>query len=386
MGTKGVVAILVSMAILLTVVSVAKADRVDDLIQLLIDKGTISKDEGTALKKKLGPEAPAQQQQASAQQEEWTKKIEVGYNKGAYIKTPDGRFSLRTNVGLQGQFNYQWLEGQEDKTTFQVKRARLWFTGNAFESWLKYYTQITLEQSVNLRDAYMEADYYKAAVPRVGQYKVPFDREFLTSAFNLQLIDRSIANNQFNLGRDIGVQVAGFPLGDLFEYRVGMFNGSGANQDNVNTEYMYVGRAVLTPFGPYAYSQAALDDPKKPLLAIGVAGAYMPGLDPGERRILAGVLGSTSVVPVKSDVSELVGDMAFKLHGFSFEGGYYYRIIDPKAPTRFGSTNAWGYYAQAGYFLIPKKFEVAARYSYMNPDTPTQRANNNQYEVTGGVS
>lgn len=150
-----------------------------------------------------------------------------------------------------------------------------------------------------------------------------------------------------------------------------------------------VGRVVLTPFGPYPYSQAALDTPEKPLLAVGVAGAYMPGLDPGERKTLAGRLGNTQVVPVKSDVYQLTGDVAFKYRNFSFEGAYHFRIIEPSAayaPTRFGRESASGYYVQAGYFLIPKHLEIAGRYSYVDRDNPTQKGQNKQHEVTGGVS
>jgi hypothetical protein len=167
---------------------------------------------------------------------------------------------------------------------------------------------------------------------------------------------------------------------------LGVFNGSGANKANVDTDYMYVGRLVLTPFGPVPYSQAAFGKPDKPLLAVGVAAAYMPSLNPGERSSLAGRLGSTQVVPVRSDVFQFTSDLAFQYQNFSLEGAYYYRTIDPKEPTKFGRESAYGYFLQGGYFLIPKKFEVAARYSYTNPDNPTQVDNDRKMEVTAGVS
>ncbi len=380
------VAIALVFAVFTMPFSSVAAEQAEELISILEKKEVITKEEAATLRKPA--KVPAQPAKAGEGgiKEDWTKNMEVGYNKGAYVKTKDGRFSLLMNVRLQGQYNYQFLDDRDDTSTFQVKRARLITSGNAFHPWLKYFVQLTLEQSVNLRDAYIEAAYFKWLTPTFGQYKVPFDREFLTSAFNLQLIERSIANTEFNLGRDVGLQIAGFPLGEMFEYRLGIFNGSGANQDNINNNYMYVGRFVFTPLGPYPYSQAALDTPKKPLLAVGAAGAYLPGLEPTERRTLAGRLGSTQVVPVRSDVYQYTADLAFKLLNFSFEGGYYYRTIDPRVSTPFGRQNGWGYFAQAGYFIIPKHFEVAGRYSYLNPDNPVRRGNNNQYELTGGVS
>jgi hypothetical protein len=149
---------------------------------------------------------------------------------------------------------------------------------------------------------------------------------------------------------------------------------------------MYVGRLVYTPFGSYPYSQGALDTPSSPKLAIGAAGAYLPGLEPGERRSLAGPLGNTNIVPVNSDVYQLAADLAFKYQNFSFEGGYQFRNIDPEKATPFGEESAQGFYLQGGYFVIPKEFELAARYSWVNPDNPNSKNNNNQQEYTGGLS
>jgi hypothetical protein len=65
-----------------------------------------------------------------------------------------------------------------------------------------------------------------------------------------------------------------------------MFNGSGGNQGNVDKDFINVGCLAWTPFGPYPYSQAALDIPDSPKLAFGMAGANLPGLEPGEREKL----------------------------------------------------------------------------------------------------
>jgi len=378
--------VVVSMFVIGT--TVARAEQTEKLIKILIDKGIITSEEAKALEMEVKKEAPAKEAKSEAASgEDWTKKIEAGYDKGAYVKTPDDRYSLKLNVRTQGRFRYRAREEQDDDASFDVRRARILAGGNVFYPWMKYGTQVTLEGgSAALRDAWIEAAYYDAAKPRIGQYKVPFDREFLTSAFNLQLIDRSLANGQFSLQRDIGVQLSGKFLQDQLNYAVGMFNGSGANQGNQDQNFMYVGRLVYTPFGSYPYSQAALDTPNTPKLAVGVAGAYLPGLEPGERNSLAGVLGDTNIVPVNSDVYQLTTDLAFKYRNVSFEGGFYFRNIDPEEDTPFGEQEAYGYYLQGGYFLIPKTLEVAARYSWMDPDNPTSKDDNQQEEYTAGMS
>ena len=387
-GKRILVSVLVVMVMIVFSSTIARADQTDKLIEILKEKGTITEEEAKSLEKEVkGAESGKEAEGEASSDDDWTKNIEVGYKKGAYIKTTDDRFSVKMNVHTQGAFSYEVQEDQENTTTFKVRRARLLFGGNVYYPWMRYFTQITLEGSnTGLRDAYIEATYFDWAQPKIGQYKVPFDREFLTSAFSLQLIDRSIVSNTFSLQRDIGIEISGKLLQDQLAYSVGMFNGSGANQNNVNQKFMYVGRVVYSPFGPVPYSQGALDTPASPKLSIGVAGAYLPGLKPGERKTLAGPLGNTNIVPVKSDVYELTADLVFKYQNFSLEGSYDFRNIDPNKSTPFGQEQAQGFYLQGGYFLIPKKFEVAARYAWVDPNDPNQKDDNKQQEYTGGLS
>jgi phosphate-selective porin OprO/OprP len=373
---------------LVTSANMASADSSTKLIDLLIKKGILTKDEAEALKKEAMEEEKQQQVAAEKQSAEWTNKVEAGYNNGIYIKTTDDRYSLKMNVGVQPLFSYRANDDKDDESTFRIRRARYYASGNAFYPWLKYSTQLTLEGgSAALRDAYLEATYLDYLQPRAGQFKVPFDREFLDSGFALPFIERSIASGQFSLQRDLGLQLSGTVLGKQLTYAAGVFNGSGANQNNVNTDYMYVGRVVWEPFGHYPYAQPLVGTKKETLLALGVAGAYLPGLEPGERKSLAGVLGNKDIVPVKSDVFQFTSDLALKYKRFSGEAGYYFRKIDPQeSTTTYPSTNAWGMYAQGGYFVIPDRFELAARYSYIDPDNPTGKSANREHEVTFGLN
>jgi phosphate-selective porin OprO/OprP len=382
---------------LLTSVNTARGDSNTMLINILIKKGILTKEEAEALKKEVVEEEQKQQLAQKANEEaieaakqvpEWTKNVEVGYNNGAYIKTKDDRWLLKMNVGVEPEYIYSMPDNGNDSGTFKMRRVRLWMTGNGFEPWLQYFTQFSFEgSSPALRDAYLQATKLDYLQPRFGQYKVPFDREYLDSGFALPFVERSIASDAFSLQRDIGFQLAGNLLEKRVTYAAGMFNGSGANQSNVNNKYMYVGRVVWQPFGPYPYAQPPLGTKQDPLFALGAAGAYMPGLAPGERKTFAGPLGNTQIVPVTSDVYELTSDVAFRYKRFWLGGGYYFRNIDPQELTGiYRSTDAWGMYAQAGFFIIPDKFEFAGRYSYVDPDNPTGKGTNPQYELTFGLN
>jgi phosphate-selective porin OprO and OprP len=402
MGKKGFcVVIAMAFMLLLGSARVSMADSTSKLIDILIKKGVLTQDEAKQIEQearsaeKAPPAAPAPmvQQQSAKEQANAAKPvlttpgIEIGYKKGAYLKTKDNRFSVKLNVGVEPYFTFDSNDEKSDTTTFRLRRARVYLKGNVAYPWLKYSTQITLEGgSAGLRDAFLKSTYLKWLQPQIGQFKVPFDREFLDSGFDLELLERSIASSMFSLQRDIGLQLGGSLMHSHLNYKVGIFNGSGANQNNVNTDYMYVGRLVWMPFDKLGYSQSAVNNPKKPRLAIGLGLAYMPGLEPGERKSLAGKLGSTSVLSVDSDVFQAVADVGFAYHQLYAEGGYFYRNIDPNSPTPYGSQDAYGFYVQGGYFLIPKTFELAARYSFADPDNPNKVSNNKVSEETFGAS
>ncbi len=370
----------------------ASADKTDKLIELLIKKQIVTAEEAEAIVNELEDTEKTASHHSSAKKAEKAsphknENIDVKYKKGIVIKTPDDNYSMKLNARFHGIFSYNNPDNSTSESTFKMRRARILASGNVFVPWLGYSTQITLEGSkAAMRDAYMEAAFYEQFTPRLGQYKVPFDREFLNGGFNLQLIERSIASSEFSLQRDIGLQISGKKVLDYFDYGLGFFNGSGANQDNVDNDYMYVGRLVWSPFGSYPYWESAVDNPSSPVFSLAVAGAYMPGLEPGERASLAGKLGDTSIVPVESDVTQWTADIAYKYGGFSLTSGYYYRNIDPKDVTSFGEQDAWGCYIQSGLFFIPKHFELAGRYAFIDPDNPEKISDNKKSEYTIGLN
>jgi hypothetical protein len=86
------------------------------------------------------------------------------------------------------------------------------------------------------------------------------------------------------------------------------------------------------------------------------------------------------------DYSTYAFDYVFKYRGFSLQAEWYWKNVTRHqkalpclqlatangpcsafAPNQLG--NATGWYVQSGYYLIPRKLEVAARYAYWDPDT-----------------
>ena len=132
---------------------------------------------------------------------------DVGYDKGFFIKSDDGDYKLKTNIQLQPQYQYVSIEGQDEVHGVQLRKARIAFSGNAFDPNLSYKFQFEAYSGrpttateadgatgPNLRDAYLDYEHNDAIGIQVGQFKTAHNREELTSSSNLQFVDRSINN------------------------------------------------------------------------------------------------------------------------------------------------------------------------------------------------
>ncbi|MGH7807071.1 MAG: porin, partial [Thermodesulfobacteriota bacterium] len=280
----------------------------------------------------------------------WYKKVEIGYKKagdGFTIKSKDGLFSLRTRLRTQFQFSINDTDDEDVATDFNIRRFRLLFDGNAFTPWLLYYLQISADNngSFSLLDTYFDFAYNTMFVPRPGQYKVPFNREFLNSTSELQLVERSIVNDEFSYGRSRGASIYGV-LGNFITYGAGVFNGNGTNGASVDSNMLYAGRIMFTPCcGELKYANSSFPsggdykiEPNfggdKPLFAIGIAAAGIPGVNIAQ-KVPSGAIEDRfenifgAPETGTADLFSLTADVNFKWSIFSIEGEFDYRNISP---------------------------------------------------------
>lgn len=213
--------------------------------------------------------------------------------------------------------------------------------------------EVILSQSVkqepDLRDAWIDFTKYHMSQLRVGQFKVPFSTQVLTSSGSLQFVDRSIALVGFTPGRDQGIMLSGQTKEKRFGYKAGVFNGNGRNRSsNNNEEYLYAVRVNFDPNGPYKLSEGAINDPQKVNWTIGGAWTQSAN-DP------AGV----------EEVTILNFFFGLKHHMFSVTGEYF----DKTSDLTTGEIDSDSFYLQTGLFVVPEKFEVAVRYAQRDPDT-----------------
>jgi phosphate-selective porin OprO/OprP len=101
---------------------------------------------------------------------------------------------------------------------------------------------------LGLRDAYLNVNYTPLANVQIGQYKVPFSYEALTSKRYIDFVERSaVTLSTVNPSRDIGIMLHG-RLGDgLLGYQLAVLNGSGQNRSDTNSAKDLAARFVLAP-------------------------------------------------------------------------------------------------------------------------------------------
>ncbi|MGK2945284.1 MAG: porin, partial [Desulfuromonadales bacterium] len=172
--------------------------------------------------------------------------------------------------------------------------------------------------------------------------------------------------------RDQGIQAAGSFADKMIDYRFGLFNGNGPNTSNAGDNHLVAGRIDINPLGAYKMDEAGWSS-DKPLVNIGGSFAWEKI---GPNDVGSGFDKDNDVMDVAlnldtlTDFNNIYGsDLTWLLWtanlnatwmGASFASEYYSLNADPDSGSDW---DADGYYLQAGYQVIPKKLELAVRYS-----------------------
>jgi len=333
--------------LLLSIISFAfsaKAQQNEDLLNVLIKKGVVTQQEADSIRAEQAIKAQAKKE------------------------TKFGVTSNTKALQISGlvQARYQGFAQSTSNNSFDLHRVRLIVSGSVTNDW-SYYTQTELAgPGVKLVDAYTSlkaGDYLKI---NAGQFKIPFSLESLTSDAQLEFIDRSqvvealvgrskdvisvTPGNQ--QGRDIGLWINGsfakLTEGYLFDYSFGVFNGAGydVTADNNNRKDIG-GRFSIHPVKDLILSADFYN---------GVANYGTPPKN--QKRNRGGF-----------DARYVIGPLSLTAE--------YDKGTD-------GSIKRDGWFGQAGYFVIPKKLQLAAKYDTYDPNKTvfTDRT----WIYTGGVN
>ena len=315
-----------------SIVFTAKSQSTYDILNLLVQKNLVSQKDADSIRAEAAIAAQANLAKVKAFPINAGKKIQLaGYT----------------------QVRYQMLEEAGKPDGFDIRRARLDVKGIISPYW-SYRVQFDLAGTPKLIDAYAELKLNDQFNFTIGQAKIPFSLENLTSSNKLELIDRSqavealvargkdVGGNQN--GRDIGIQLGGtiLKLKDrpLLDYRLGIYNGAGINVADNNEKKDFAARFILHP-----------------LTGLDISGA----LYNGSRFVPEIKNGTVVTTPSKNVTRDRYGfDLSYDLKNLSVRSEYTHGTDD--------QIEREGYYVQGSYYFLERKLQVLAKYDFYDAD------------------
>jgi len=301
--------------------------------------------------------------------------LDAALGRGVTIMRWDRSFSLNLRARFQGRStllspiagrNTGWSNSEG------IRRMRIVAQGRVLDDWA-YYVQLgfaglDLEPDVAspLRDAHLTWTHVRDLHVRVGQMKVPFDRQRLVSSAYLQLTDRSLSTLEFNLDRDVGLTVFSenlFGWNELLSYQVGVFGGDGRNRLGNASGALWVGRLEIKPLGPFdSLSEGDLKRSATPRLAVAAATAHNQNSNRSRSTF------SDTFQFGRIDYTHVTADLHFKWYGFSLLTSAFTRSVNTHQLVRQNeakpgierSRPGTGYYLQCGQMLTDE-VEVVGR-------------------------
>ncbi len=306
------------------------------------------------------------------------KSIAASYSKGVLLKTADDTFELRLN--LRSQMRFETTRPTEDDSQFAsrflIPRARLTVDGAVWS--VRYKLEAAFGDNGSfgfLKDLWIDKKLDGPVWLRAGLWRRPFNRQEIVSDFASELNERANTATFVGGGRDLGV---GFhndfeKSPDGIEWAVGVFNGfsGGGDRPVISTacteNTMTSAISCTTPaptnlpsdFGPAVVARVGWNTG-------GIKGYSEGDLEGGPARFAIGLnykidlanLAKGKEASLGDNVSHGLGaDAMIKVTGFSLQlGAFVMKLKSADAKL--------GYLVQPGYFVVPKRAQVAARFAY----------------------
>jgi phosphate-selective porin OprO/OprP len=167
--------------------------------------------------------------------------------------TAQADLKLPVEARLDGYLNadarYSLAEGGTE--TFLLRRARLGVTGSAYRfidfRYLMEFASSEVTAVADIQDAYLNVRFLPEVQLQVGQFKVPFGREWASSARWIDYIERATVVDETRGDREMGAALHGNLYGERVEYWLGAFNGTRVNRADNNDSKDVLLRLVAQP-------------------------------------------------------------------------------------------------------------------------------------------
>lgn len=318
----------------------------------------------------------------------------AGYNGGFFIASEKDNDSFFLRLNGWGHFrmsNSEAFGGSDGFNQLQLKRARLIFRGHAFTPAFSYFVALDgrsqADGTIRLLDYFLDYDLGSEAFGmesrrfklRLGQFKIPFTLSRFLSAQEFQFADRAMASMFFDANRSLAFGAYGErrQRDRLYTWETAIFNGlvtGGAETGavgNLDNNFAVSGRVAAYFGGDWGDDFADYQFSLSPLYRLGTAFAVskidsigqtefrgIRVVDSGERLANLLPVDVTSYL-----VDKYAVDASMKYRGWSFSSEYYFRNIGRFVGANLPNLFDHGFYLDTGYFVIPQKLELLARWS-----------------------
>ena len=330
------------------------------------------------------------------------------FGKGVPYMPQDSSFSMKFNLRIQSLYTAQYDDASESyATNFLVRRARLKFSGYAFNPNIQYKAEIGLTNrdiSVNkedgngrgasrlILDAVVKWKFTQGWALWVGQTKLAGNRERVVSSADLQFVDRSLLNSKLNIDRDAGIQLRGkLKAGNsVIKPSVAITMGEGRNITEGNFGgYDYTAHIDFLPMGEFKskgdYVGGAIKREDAPKLAFGLTFDYNDGAVRQGGQLGSFVRDSTGIY-AENTLMTFFADMMFKYQGISVMSTYGMKSGDKQIDglsKNYNTGSAFNF--QLGY-MFANNWELAGRFTTLRSDDEVYSALSDQNQYTLGVS
>ena len=186
-------------------------------------------------------------QEAAAAKAKETAGVFAGKD-GFGIKSSDNAFQLRFRAHVQA--DSRWFEDDTGRDQFLMRRVRPILEGTLYEKFGFRLMPDLAGSSLQLLDAYVDANLYTAFKIRAGKFKGPVGFERLQSPADLLMMERAFPT-QLVPNRDIGVQLSGDLFNGTLSYQAGIFDGTvdgGSTEGDNNNGKDFEARLFASPF------------------------------------------------------------------------------------------------------------------------------------------
>lgn len=303
--------------------------------------------------------------------------VTAGYDDGFFIASEDGNFLLRFAGRVQFRYEAAFaddasdtdggmlVEADENESGFAMRRTKLEFFGHIYSPRLEYKIVGAFDRAEGdflLEESYVSYQLSDHYYVQAGGYKGPFLREELVSSKRQLAAERTNTNEFFTLDYNQNLEVGG--VYDQFRWRASLHDGREGDNidfDDDNTDIAAAGRAEYMVAGNWKQWDdfvAWSDTPVGVLL--GAAVDY----ENGEGGDASGINWEHML--------QYTADVSLEMQPWSFFAAYIGRLMehDPGAAGVVGDDDLhqWGVIVQASVFVVPDKWDIFARWEYLNFD------------------